>query len=220
MSLGILAKTAVKKYMAFFFLIFLLVNPLLKIEAKIIERVAAVVNNRIITLSALNTAIEMNKLKGGGGLLDEKTMLEKALWGLIDRSLLISEAERFGMTKASDAEIIEAVNKIKNSYPTEPEFEGALSATGIDMDNLQLYLREEIITNKFIDQRIRFFAKISDEDIKRFYNENLSRFNNKAIEEVRGEIEAVLTELEAEKKLDEYIKKLRSKAEIKINISF
>lgn len=215
-----MAKTAVKKSMAFFFLIFFLVNPLLKIEAKIIERVAAVVNNRIITLSALNTAIEMNKLKGGWGLLDEKTMLEKALWGLIDRSLLISEAERFGMMKASDAEIVEAVNKIKNLYPAEPEFEEALSAMGIDMDDLQLYLREEIITNKFIDQRIRFFVKVSDEDIKRFYNEDLSRFNNKSIEEVKGEIEALLTEMETERRLDEYVKKLRSKAEIKINIGF
>ncbi|MBI5181739.1 MAG: SurA N-terminal domain-containing protein [Nitrospirae bacterium] len=215
-----MAKTAVRKSIVFLFLILFFVNPILRIEAKIIERVAAVVNNRIITLSALNTAIEMNKVKGGGGLLDEKTMLEKALWGLIDRGLLINEAERFGMAKASDAEIGEAVNKIRNLYPTASEFEGLLSAIGIDMEGLQLYLSEEIITNRFIDQRIRFFVRISDADIKRFYNENLSRFNDKTIEEAKGEIEALLTEMEAEKKLDEYIKKLRSKAEIKVNIQY
>ncbi len=210
------------KSIIFFISLLLLIS---NAESKTVERVAAVVNNKIITLSALNAAIEIKKLTPTPllpplqrGDTDENSIRKETLWELIDRNLLINEAERFGMTNVSDTEITEALTEIKKGFSSETEFIRALEKWGMDLEEFKSQIREQIISVMFVNQRIRFFVRISEEDIKKFYDGNLSRFNNKTIDEVRGEIEALLTERETAKKLEEYIKKLRSKAEIKINI--
>lgn len=189
-------------------------------EAKVVDRVAAVVNNRVITLSALNAATELRKadIQIEEDISDENLIREKILRELIDRSLIINEAEKFGMTKAPDAEITEALEEIKKAYPTEAEFEKTLSGWGMNTEDLVLYIKEQITALKFIDQRIRFFVKISDEEINKFYKEKKSSFENKSLDEVKEEIEAYLTEEEVARQLEEYVKKLRAKAEIRINI--
>lgn len=189
-------------------------------EAKVVDRVAAVVNNRVITLSALNAATELRKadIQIEEDISDENLIREKILRELIDRSLIINEAEKFGMTKAPDAEITEALEEIKKAYPTEAEFEKTLSGWGMNTEDLVLYIKEQITVLKFIDQRVRFFVKISDEEINKFYKEKKSSFENKSLDEVKEEIEAYLTEEEVARQLEEYVKKLRAKAEIRINI--
>ncbi|MBI3354145.1 MAG: SurA N-terminal domain-containing protein [Nitrospirae bacterium] len=206
-------------------IIFFIISLLLLIsnaESKTVERVAAVVNNKIITLSALNAAIEMKQIahKEPAEAKDENTIRKETLWELIDRNLLINEAERFGMANVSDTEITEALTEVKKEFSSEVKFTKALERWGMDIEEFKSQLREQIISVMFVNQRLRFFVRISEEDIKKFYNGNLSRFNNKTIDEVRGEIEALLTERETAKKLEEYIKKLRSKAEIKINVQY
>ncbi len=206
-------------------IIFFIISLLLLIsnaESKTVERVAAVVNNKIITLSALNAAIEMKQIahKEPAEAKDENTIRKETLWELIDRNLLINEAERFGMANVSDTEITEALTEVKKEFPSEAGFIKALEKWGMELEDFKSQIREQITSVRFVNQRIRFFVRISEEDIKKFYNGNLSRFNNKTIDEVRGEIEALLTERETAKKLEEYIKKLRSKAEIRINIEY
>ncbi len=223
------------KSIIFFISLLLLIS---NAESKTVERVTAIVNNKIITLSALNAAIEIKKLtptpllpplqrgeKEGypplpRGDTDENSIRKETLWELIDRSLLINEAERFGMANVSDTEITEALTEVKKEFPSEVEFTKALERWGMDIEEFKSQLREQITSVRFVNQRIRFFVRVSEEDIKKFYNDNLSRLNNKTIDEVRGEIEAILTERETAKKLEEYIKKLRSKAEIRINIQY
>ncbi|MBI5181255.1 MAG: SurA N-terminal domain-containing protein [Nitrospirae bacterium] len=189
-------------------------------EAKVVDRVAAVVNNRVITLSTLNAATELRKadIQIEEDISDEDLIREKILRELIDRSLIINEAEKFGMTKLPDAEITEALEEIKKAYPTEVEFEKALSRWGMNTEDLRLYIKEQITALKFIDQRIRFFVKISDEEIDKFYKEKKSSFGNKSLDEVKEEIEVYLTEEEVARQLEEYVKKIRAKAEIRINI--
>lgn len=203
---------------------FFLFTPLFSLsqfsEAKVVDRVAAVVNNRVITLSALNAAIELRKadIQIEEDISDEYLIREKILWELIDKSLIINEAEKFGMTKAPDAETTEALEEIKKGYQTEAEFENALSGWGMNTEDLRLYIKEQIIALKFIDQRIRFFVRISDEEINKFYKEKKSGFENKSLDEVKDEIDVYLTEEEVARQLEEYVKKLRAKAEIRINI--
>lgn len=204
------------------FLIIPLLSLISNAESKTVERVAAVVNNKIIALSALNAAVEMKQTahKEPAGAKDKNTIRKEILWELIDRKLLISEAERFGIAKASDAETAEALDEIKKEFPSDAEFTTALERWGMDIEEFKSLLREQITSVRFVNHRIRFFVRVSEEDIKKFYNNNLSTFNNKTIDEARGEIEAILTERETAKKIEEYIKKLRSKAEIKINVPY
>lgn len=201
-------------------IIFIILLNITFSEAKVVERIAAVVNNRIITQSALNAAIELRKadIQIEEDISDEDIIREKVLRELIDRALIINEAEKFGMAKIPDAEITEALEEIKKIYSTEVEFEKALSRWGMSVEDLKLYIKEQIIALKFIDQRIRFFVKVSDEEINKFYNENKSTYENKSIEDVKSEIEVFLAEEEVTRQIEEYIKKLKAKAEIRVNI--
>ena len=88
----------------------------------------------------------------------------------------------------------------------------------MNTEDLVLYIKEQITALKFIDQRIRFFVKISDEEINKFYKEKKSSFENKSLDEVKEEIDVYLTEEEVARQLEEYVKKLRAKAKIRVNI--
>ncbi len=203
-------------------IIFIILLNITSSEAKVVERIAAVVNNRIITLSALNAAIELRKadIQIEEDIADEDIIREKVLWELIDRALIINEAEKFGMSKIPDAEIAEALEEMKKAYSTDDDFERALSKWGMNIDDLRLYIKEQIISIKFIDQRIRFFVNVSDEDIAKFYIENKSSFGNKLMEDIKSEVEVFLAEEEVARQLEEYIKKLKAKAEIRVNMGY
>lgn len=72
------------------------------------------------------------------------------------------------MTNVSDTEITEALTEIKKGFSSETEFIRALEKWGMDLEEFKSQIREQIISVMFVNQRIRFFVRISEEDIKNY----------------------------------------------------
>lgn len=77
---------------------------------------------------------------------------------------------------------------------------------------------EDAIISEYIELKLRTFIKITEEDIKEFYEKNMEEFGSVDFENVRDKIELYLTEREVNERLKKHLEDLKSKAYIKIQL--
>ncbi|MSM40678.1 MAG: peptidylprolyl isomerase [Geobacter sp.] len=87
--------------------------------------------------------------------------------------------------KDLDKQVAEKVAQGRSRFATKEEYENALKAQDIDEKQLTDYTRKEIIVNNLIDKEIAPKAQVSDEEIKKFYDDNRERYFSKP-EQVRA----------------------------------
>jgi len=146
-------------------------------SAEIVDRVAAVVNEDIITLSELNKAIKPYEEKlASSGYSQEKmdaarfNMRKEMLNNLVDRKITYQEAKKLGIT-VSEKEVDNAIVQLKNSrMMTQEDLEKALQQEGLTFKAYRETLREEILRPKLINFSVKSKVIITDEDIKTYYD--------------------------------------------------
>lgn len=75
---------------------------------------------------------------------------------------------------------------------------------------------DQQLLQDYIDLKVEAFIRVSDSDIRNFYEENAKEFSGKPLSEVRDQIEKYLREKEINHRLKEHLKELREQAYIKI----
>lgn len=78
---------------------------------------------------------------------------------------------------------------------------------------------EDELLNEYIDLKIRAFIRIKEEELKDFYNKNISKFEGKELDSVRDDIENYLAEHEVNQRLKAHINELRGKSCVKIQLN-
>lgn len=152
------------------------------VNASIVDRIVAIVNNEIITLSEFNM-IGQELLKDLKSATEEEKTKEEMearsllLDKLIEEKLIRQAAKRLGI-KATKKEIKDTIEDVKKrNRLNDEEFLTALSNSGISYKGYRDNIEMEIIQNKFLERVIRQKVSISDEELKEYYinNENLFR---------------------------------------------
>ena len=77
---------------------------------------------------------------------------------------------------------------------------------------------EKAIINEYIDRRIKVFIRIPYDEIESYYSENKALFEGKEFYDVKDEIEEYLVGKELNTRVNEYIKDLRKKYYIRIQL--
>lgn len=199
-----------KKRLLSIVIFFLLSFTTIPSEAIVVERIAGVVNGEIIPYSE----VQVEKLLG----LSEGDDRE-VVQSIIDRKLLLKEAEKFMISKekGDEEKIREGLQSIKKSLGREG-FYDILKAYGMTEEDITRILRERIIVDRLIEFRIRFFTIISDEAIKRYYEQHRNELGNRPLKEVYDMIREELFQIESEMRLKDYLDNLRKKSHIIINL--
>jgi exonuclease I len=185
--------------------------------AYVIDKVEAVVNDHVITMSDVDRAVQVEKSEVSGAGKDESALRKAALDSLINRALLLDDARKFTLAQVTPAEVEQAFMKVKNGYPDEKSFEEALKREGITQDELKYNLRDQILVVKYVDLRIRAFVLVTPDEEKKYYEEHKKDFGTRDFAEVEPEIKRLLTEQKTDKKLAEYLRDLKKDANIIIN---
>lgn len=111
-----------------------------------------------------------------------KLLKEQVLGGMIDEYLLLQEAKRLGIT-ASDEELSEEYARFKSQY-TEDTFQEMLKAQNVSYDDWKEQRRRNFIIEKLRNTITPEANKITDAEIKSFYDQNIKEFQRP--EEVRA----------------------------------
>ena len=108
--------------------------------------------------------------------LREKTSVVKDLIEKeIVRELVHQQGEKNELK--IDAELIEKeLQALRKPYPSEEEFKKALSARNITLEDLKNSMVVDINARQLLNEQIKGKITISDEDVKKYYGDNKSKF--------------------------------------------
>jgi len=156
-------------------------------NAKIVERIVAVVNDDIITKTELDERIDKNKeMFRRLYNYDEKRLTEEInqlipdiLETMIDELLFTQEAVRKGI-QISDSEVQQYVDSLKKQYGSDEAFQKALEAEGYTLESLKKERHRALLLQELIKREIESETKISDDEVKAYYQENADKFSNRA----------------------------------------
>jgi peptidyl-prolyl cis-trans isomerase SurA len=165
----------------------------------VVDRVVAVVNDEIITMSDL----QREALKRPE-ITDQRFILE----GMIDRKLQMVAAKRNGM-EVTDRELTEAIADImKRNNMDSKQFEDALAREGTTLEQYRVEFREQMTMSRLFNKFIRTGLSVDEKEVREHYDRNLAQFS--LPEEVRVRLLAVIV---PEKASSAQIAEARQKAE-------
>lgn len=217
-----------KKLSIFFFLF----TFAFRLEAKIVERVIAVVNKEIILLSELNERIKplmprLAQLPAAQRKAQLKLLRKKILDQMIDNKLIQAQARTLKV-KISDADLERAIADVmqKNNL-TKEQLEEALRREGKSLiEYKEKLLRPQLLRMKVVNYQVRQKVSVSDDELKALYQKNLRKLgvdtkvrashiffaipvdaNDSQIKAIKDKAEKLLTEIKKGADFSEMAKK-------------
>lgn len=188
------------------------------VGAEELDRLIAAVNGRVLTLSDLELARQLNALVLFGREAGDSGVAEQ-VERLIDLELLRGELEIFAMD--ADSEALEArLRELRNGYAEIGGLPALLPRIGLREEELREYLRLQVALQRFVQLRFRPFAEPAADQVGEYYRERLVPDLRRrgvevpSLEDVFPKIEAILREEEANAALDKWLSDMRAQARI------
>jgi peptidyl-prolyl cis-trans isomerase SurA len=145
-------------------------------QAEVVDRVAAVVNEDIITLSEveLRAAPELERLasvrdaKKRGE--ERQKLLKRVTDQLIGEKLMEKEVKEMGLT-TSDRELDQAIDDVvkQNNFSGREELEERIRGEGLSMKDYRDMLGSQMARMKLVQLKVSPRVKLSDADLKSEY---------------------------------------------------
>ncbi|NTU72255.1 MAG: hypothetical protein HGB10_10635 [Coriobacteriia bacterium] len=146
--------------------------------------VAAKVNGDAISKTEVEQQLEQLKKQyptmftgadGEGRLLDFK---QRILDNLVNAKLVEQAAKEKGIS-ISDADIDKQIEQLKSGFKDQAQFDAALKSAGMTVDSLKVSIRQQLVTNKLMEQ-LAADAKVTDKEIQDYYTANKGQFSQAA----------------------------------------
>jgi parvulin-like peptidyl-prolyl isomerase len=196
-------------------LIFIIVFAYSKLKTKNLGKdIVAIINNQTRTQAQLDKEHEYYYFVRGIPQ-DYKSVVTKEviLNQTIDEMLLIEEAERKGYS-VSEQEINEVMERAVNlSGMSIEEISDTFKQNNFSLDDLKNFYWKVLLVNKLLNETVNPKVNVTDEEVKKFYEENNLTVNFSEIKE------QIRDQLLIEKRYEEYqkyVSQLKSKARIEI----
>jgi peptidyl-prolyl cis-trans isomerase SurA len=136
----------------------------------VVDRVVAVVNNEVITLSDLQRE---ETLKKRDTVRNDRMVLED----MIDRKLQMAAAKREGVD-VTDKELEDAVADImKRNSMDMMQFSVALAKEGLTLEQYKAELREQITLSRLFNKYVRSSVNVDEAEVLAFYQNNPKTFS-------------------------------------------
>lgn len=139
--------------------------------------VAATVNGRPITYTALNEAIARQYPNAPLNADEDQTRALRldALRALIDQEIYVQLAEKDGLL-ASDGDVDTKFNELKAPY-SQADFQKLLEQRKMSVAELKAQIRRDLSVEKLFNKEIGAHISISDPEVEAFYKANRASFN-------------------------------------------
>jgi peptidyl-prolyl cis-trans isomerase C len=105
------------------------------------------------------------------GMTETADFYRKILDQLIANELLLQEAKAAGVT-ATDDEVNKQLGELKGHFPSPEKYQEELKKNGMTEAELVKQTRELLVVQKFVETKVVNDVKVSDQDVKAFYDKN------------------------------------------------
>ncbi|MEK6777994.1 MAG: peptidyl-prolyl cis-trans isomerase [bacterium] len=148
-------------------------------HAVVLDRVVALVNDDVITLSELKS-LEISVLKSTvekPGKEESTVDRDSLLDDMIDKKIKLQKAEEINI-KVSDEEVRSAIQQIlSRNKITEEALKEKLHTEGFTWDEYTKEIREQMILSSLVNQEVRSKIFIMPGDIEKYYQEHMDEFS-------------------------------------------
>ena len=160
-------------------------------QAGVADRIVAVVNDEVITLSELNNAFEpyLERFTANYQGPDREKALSETkttlLNRMIDNLLMEQESRKTGVTVRNE-EVTDAINDMQKQRKISPEeFLKAMQREGITLDAYRKDIRDQLVRLKLIRRDIKSKVAVTDEEIGEYYRKHREDYDGKEAVRIR-----------------------------------
>jgi len=181
------------------------------LQAKIVDRIVAVVDGQVITLSALEEFLGARQARMGKGNTggDIKKARRQALEQLIERKILLQEAKSRKI-KIRAERVDRRLEAIRKRFASEKEFRQALRKENLTETGLRKRIKEDLMISVLMDREVRSKVRVGKEEVKQFYEKNKAMFKEP------GEVELGHIFIKVKKGATWVLKQLREGADFSL----
>jgi peptidyl-prolyl cis-trans isomerase SurA len=151
------------------------------VPGKLLNAVAAIVNDEIITLYEVNheaqPLIREGEKKGSMNDDERKRIRRAALDGLVEKKLVEQKIKELNI-KIGDDEINQAIDDVKRQNNLDQEgLVKALASQGLSYDQYKSQLREQLERLRLVSMEVRSRIQVGESEVRAYYNENLATYS-------------------------------------------
>ena len=185
-------------------------------SATIIDGIAAIVNEDVITLSELS-AMQSLDLELSG-LPSEGTMIQDR----INHHLVLQQMTKQPPVALTQQEVQAALQAYAETRGGTEKMLEFLSSIGMNYNDLEKEVREQLSIHRYITERFRPFVAISIENAEKYYNEVYKpwledlRREVPSFEESFNDVQAMMVESQVQDKIKTWLDEIRRAALINI----
>jgi len=189
--------------------------------AGIVDRIAVSVGNRVITATDLDREIRITALLNNAKPDFSPANMRKTADRMVDQTLVRNELDASSYPPPSPAEVEAALQEEKARFGNEAGYRRALSEYGVSEEDVKVRLSWQLLLVRFIDVRFRPGIQITDDQIRKYFDEHVRAALAQAhpgqapsLEDHRAEIEQTLIGEAADRQVEQWLKEARRRNHI------
>jgi peptidyl-prolyl cis-trans isomerase SurA len=190
-------------------------------RTEIIDKVVAVVDGDIITLSELENASN-STYRGPTGKTGQRQQLARReiLDSMIDDILIRHAMDKAKITVDEDDLARAIANVLRQNRMTPEQLHADLASKGISYETYKQQIARQIKYIKFVNQVIGQQVKLSDRELRDYYESNKSEFGGESsnFESAKEAVYDALYEKRSQEALKNFVLQQRQKAYIDVRL--
>jgi peptidyl-prolyl cis-trans isomerase SurA len=190
-------------------------------RAEIIDRVAVVVGNRVITESEILREVRLTAFLNGAPLDFSSASKRKTAERLVEQRLIGNEMDSSLYPMPEPESVDQMAKDLQTRFPNRERYEQELQRAGITEEDLKAHLRRQLITLRFLEFRFRPGIQVGEDEVNKYFNERLAPELKKAhpgmefaLDDYRDQVEQALIGELVDKASDTWLKGARDRTRI------
>ena len=201
--------------------IFAAVAFLLLLPAVTIDRVAAVIDRQVLTVSEVTQMAEIRFFPRSTGQNDDDYR-RFILDSLIAQALRFRDVERFGAEDVSKDSIEARLLQIQRRFGSPAEFTVALQHAELTLDEVRALIKRQLQVESYIQERFAPMIFVSADEIEAYYRGTWSQQRTARglpiplLSEVQEDIRTLLKATRLQQEIERWTTQLRSRANVDV----
>jgi hypothetical protein len=191
------------------------------VHAATVDRIAAVIDQQVLTVSEVNQMAEVRFFPSIAGKSDDDSRHD-ILESLIAQALRFRDVERFGAQDISKDSIEARLAEIQRRFTSSAELDGALVRAELTLDELRTLIKRQLQVEAYIQERFAPLIFVANDDIAAYYNgpwrqQRVARgLPILPLNDVREEIRTLIRSRQLDQQIETWTTQLRARANVDV----
>jgi len=186
-----------------------------------LDRISAVIDRQVITLSEVNQMVTIRFFPRVNGHSDDDYRHE-VLESLIAQALRYRDVERFGAQDIPKDSIEARLTEITSRFASPAELAAAVASVELTMDEVRALVKRQLQVEAYIQERFSPLVFIPNEEIETYYRGPWAEQRRKRglalppLDQVKDEIRSLLKSDRLQSEIDKWTAQLRARANVDV----